>query len=92
MGILACMPGRWGFLRRMSPTFGGGAIGKCCIFRPRQGALEMFGADRATGLSCGQGCLLEEETYTGGRRGPPWQHVALCLEGSYCLISEAYHR
>lgn len=64
MAIPACMPGRCGLVRRMNPTFGGRAVGKCCIFRPCQGALEIFRADGAAGLSRGQGRLLEEETYT----------------------------
>lgn len=62
--IPPCMPRRCGFARRVNPTFGGRAVGKCCNFRPCQGALERFRTDRATGLSCGQGRLLEEETYT----------------------------
>lgn len=33
-------------------------------FRPCQGALEMVRAYGTAGLSCGQGHLLEEETYT----------------------------
>ena len=64
MDIPTCMPGSYGFVRRIIPTFGRRAIGKCCIFRPCQAAPEKFRADRATQLSCGQAPLLKEETST----------------------------
>lgn len=88
-----------------TPTFEGRTTARCYILVPRQGALEMFRADRAMGSPVVREVLLEEGTYTKDLSVCPPENPSAtppsasshtssswhCFGGYYCLVGIVYH-